>query len=179
MISLPARNEYGTDVWNLRRHTNYLPIADKVCQSQKCKSLHIIVNFCHIELQNWRGRQIMPHRYISIRSPTEIQEQFATSWRQKGALRYISQWQWYYLIYRHFYYFPYWLVESRCITPRTTPTSLLPNAHKTVTLVSTSSRLHKQSHIVPQGHTKSIPVEEMFRIRRKVPPNHSFTRARL
>jgi hypothetical protein len=65
-ISLPARNEYGTDVWNLRRHTNYLPITDKICQSQKCKSHHIIANFFHSELQKGRKKQIMPQRYVSI-----------------------------------------------------------------------------------------------------------------
>jgi hypothetical protein len=89
-ISLPTRNEYGTDVYNLRRHTNYLPIADKLCQSQRCKSLYIIANFCHIELQKQgkANNTTEVHRY---RSPTEIQEQFATSWRQKGALCYMSQ----------------------------------------------------------------------------------------
>ena len=91
-ISLRARNEYGTDVWNLRRHTNYLPIADKLCQSQKCKSLHINANFCHTELQEGTGRQVTLQRYVSIAFPQKyVQEQFATSWRQKGALRYMSQ----------------------------------------------------------------------------------------
>lgn len=169
--SLPSRNEYATDVWNLRSNTNYLLTTDKLCQSQKCKSLNIISNFCHTELHKWRGSQRGTPVSLSVRNTRTICHYLASE--RRSALHAPAK-----MILPNLLALLLFPIMARWISLYH-PTYPLHPGRKTVTLVSTSSRLHKQRHIVPQGRTKSVPFKGMFRIRRKVFPSHSFTRALL